>query len=764
MASTSRSGSHCCSSPSITSNMGTASCQSIGVPPNNNQNTIPPPQNITPNSVPIPTPTETPNPDPQTVEATAGLGKRRCQDKTTKGRKQSRVWDCFTRPLLPDGKPDPDNAQCNYCKAIVPASSSKNGTSSCWSHGRNCKVNPLFEKPIEKGQPILCRDNVTGAPQYHKFNQGRIDEKLYKMIIRDELPFRHVEGYGFKEFLYEAQPQWVQPSRKLVAKGVWELYQSEKGKMMSIFAQHAKRVSVTTDTWTSIQNINYMVVTAHFMDSDWKLHKRIINFCSITSHKGEDIGRVLEQCLREWDINRVFTITVDNASSNDLAVVYMKRRLRNMNTLSFDGDFLHLRCACHIINLIVKDGIKELENGIDAIWHCVKFIRSSSSRLDKFREFSVLEHLNKNANVPLDVITRWNSTYLMLDAALKYEKVFGRMADEDAQFQHYFEEKDTKGRKRTGPLVEEDWRNAQAFVHFLKKFYEATLKLSAWKTVTANLQFKEMIGLQTEIDKKASDPSDEILQRVAMGMKAKFDKYWGSFEIMNQIMVIANVLDPRWKLQYQKKAFARVGIRPAKIEIITRDLKNILLRMYDEYRCCEAGLSQSNQSDGVAAMEGLELDDLEDGQAEILVDLMQERLENEHEMISNEVDKYLADRYVNPLVKGFDVSQWWRVNAVAYPTLSKLAKDIFAIPCSTVASENAFSLGKRVVDPFRSSLTPQMVEALICTSDWLRVEQPNFYSKPTTEELSLYKDLEELQKATAALHLGGANSSTTTAL
>ncbi|PRQ28738.1 putative transcription factor/ chromatin remodeling BED-type(Zn) family [Rosa chinensis] len=262
MASTSRSGSNCCSSPSITSNMVTGSYQSVSVSPNDNQNPLPPVGNLppidnstpteTPNLVPTTTPTETPNPDPESVEAAAGLGKRKGVDKTTKGRKQSRVWECFTRHLLPDGKPDPSNAQCNYCKALVPALSSKNGTSSCWSHGRNCKVNPLFEKPIEKGQTILSRDNVSGAPQYHRFNQGRIDEKLYKMIIRDELPFRHVEGFGFKAFMLEDQPQWIQPSRKLVANGVWELYLSEKGKMMSIFSQHAKRVSVITDTWTSI--------------------------------------------------------------------------------------------------------------------------------------------------------------------------------------------------------------------------------------------------------------------------------------------------------------------------------------------------------------------------------------------------------------------------------------------------------------------------------------------------------------------------------
>jgi hypothetical protein len=327
-------------------------------------------------------------------------------------------------------------------------------------------------------------------------------------------------------------------NRKQVAKGVYERFQFEKAKLLSQLKENETRISITTDTWTSIQNINYLVLTAHFMDSDWTLHKRIINFCTITSHKGEEIGRVVDQCLRSWEITKVFTITVDNASANDVAVTYMKRRLSTCKTLMFGGEFLHLRCACHIINLIVKDGIKELEDGIAAIWNCVKYIRSSSQRLDKFREFSVLENMRANANVPLDVITRWNSTYLMLDAALKYEQVFGRMADEDMQFRAYFEESG-----RVGPPSEENWRDAQAFTVFLKRFYDATVKLSAWKSVTANLVFAEMIGLQIEIDKhmKSIDP---VLKRVATSMKAKFDKYWGSFESVNKIIMIANVLDP----------------------------------------------------------------------------------------------------------------------------------------------------------------------------------------------------------------------------
>ena len=49
-----------------------------------------------------------------------------------------------------------------------------------------------------------------------------------------------------------------------------------------------------------------------------------------------------------------------------------------------------------------------------------------------------------------------------------------------------------------------------------------------------------------------------------------------------------------------------------------------------------------------------------------------------------------------------------------------LGTGCFGSPISTVASESAFSTGGRILDEFRSSLTPFMVEALVCTQDWLR--------------------------------------------
>ena len=120
-----------------------------------------------------------------------------------------------------------------------------------------------------------------------------------------------------------------------------------------------------------------MSLTAHFIDDDWKLYKRILNFCVISNHKGDTIGKLIESCLIKSEIERVFTITVDNVSSNDVAINYLKQKLRNWKGNVLDGEFLHMRCATHIVNLIVISGLKEMHGSVVGIRNVVRYIRSS---------------------------------------------------------------------------------------------------------------------------------------------------------------------------------------------------------------------------------------------------------------------------------------------------------------------------------------------------------------------------------------------------
>ena len=75
----------------------------------------------------------------------------------------------------------------------------------------------------------------------------------------------------------------------------------------------------------------------------------------------------IEKCLKHRGIDRVLTLTVDNASSNDTTIAYLKKCFKHVFVL--DGDFVHVRCCAHILNLIVCDGLKDV-NDMDSNSKC----------------------------------------------------------------------------------------------------------------------------------------------------------------------------------------------------------------------------------------------------------------------------------------------------------------------------------------------------------------------------------------------------------
>ncbi|TXG57250.1 hypothetical protein EZV62_018563 [Acer yangbiense] len=312
------------------------------------------------------------------------------------------------------------------------------------------------------------------------------------MIVIDELPFSFVEGKGFREFIRNACPRFDIPSQRTVTRDVLQLYVDEKAML-----------------------------------------------------KRETIGKLIETCLLDWGIKIVCTITVDNASENKSAIEYMKKKMSNWkaDVMVLAGEFMHLRCCAHIINLIVKDGLKELDESIASIRNIMKYIRSSPSRLKKFKSCAKLEKIDCGRVVVMDGPTRWNLTYLMLETALIFQKAFERMEDDDEFYNSYFNESDN-GRKKEGPPNMVHWDKAKKFVRFLKTFYNVTLKFSATLSVTSNMYFNEICKILSLLN-SMSGLGDLELATMATNMKKKFNKYWSSADQVNKLLTVSIVFDPR---------------------------------------------------------------------------------------------------------------------------------------------------------------------------------------------------------------------------
>ena len=153
----------------------------------------------------------------------------------------------------------------------------------------------------------------------------------------------------------------------------------------------------------------------------------------------------------------------------------------------------------------------------------------------------------------------------------------------------------------------------------------------------------------------------------------------------------------------------------SKIRVSLRDLVDFYAFSHPKAKKVDHGVSSSSCSigDKFTKPSGVDNEEVLDF-GEIMSQMFRRESGNlESCEEKSELDKYLGDAYESLNDPSFDLLMWWKDQKKRYPILAKMARDVLAIPVSTVASESAFSTGGRVVDSFRTSLTPKMVEALI---------------------------------------------------
>ena len=107
--------------------------------------------------------------------------------------------------------------------------------------------------------------------------------------------------------------------------------------------------------------------------------------------------------------------------------------------------------------------------------------------------------------------------------------------------------------------------------------------------------------------------------------------------------------------------------------------------------------------------------------SELLSESESEEEVEEIDAVRDELNLYHAKKVPMPEAKPGedkpprpDRAQWWKKHTDMFPTLSKIANRVLAVPASSVPSERVFSVGGTLVSKKRSRLTPGHVEMLLC--------------------------------------------------
>lgn len=636
--------------------------------------------------------------DASPSETTTG-GEKRKRD----GKIRSKVWDHFTKV---ENKPE---CVCNHCERVF-SCTTNGGTTHLKRHifWRRCKVYNLEnEDKSEK-----CLSDANGCLEQEsefirkKFDQERSWRDLTELIIKWELPFNLVEDPSFQKYIRGIYPKYKFLSWDAMRNDCVKQYETEKNFIKEILGSSKPRVCLTTETWTSHKDLPYMALRVHFIDNGWKLHTRIIKFAMVpVEESGENLANIITNCLVEWNIDKICTITLGNCAANDVLARSLLQHYSSRGSLLLQGRAVQVRCWGHVLNLIVQEGLDEIKDSICRVRNAVKYVKVSPRRKIDFLQYADQEGISRSKMLVLDVSTRWDTTYKMLGSALHYQRAYDRMRSRDPHFKH--------------PPTPEDWEKAKIVRHFLKTFSVVYKTFSGANRCKANVFFYEVCRILTYLRDAATDLGS-LLGRMSLNMLEKFEKYWIEKE-PNILLSIAVVLDPRFKLQYLRFCYNKIYDSSLVGDLMGR-VEDELHKLFDEY------VAQYEASSKIID-EGTSLV-TRTSSLKNKTNFLEEfyNLTEEEDIFQSkpELDVYLEENLHRSKTPGdeeeFDILQWWKANSSKFPVLSRMAHDILAIPVSSIPSKCAFRTDGGVLNKFQSSLLPSTIEALVCTQDWIRGE------------------------------------------
>ncbi|XP_073224762.1 zinc finger BED domain-containing protein RICESLEEPER 1-like [Cicer arietinum] len=175
---------------------------------------------------------------------------------------------------------------------------------------------------------------------------------------------------------------------------------------------------------------------------------------------------------------------------------------------------------------------------------------------------------------------------------------------------------------------------------------------------------------------------------MAENMLGKFEKYWN---VVHEIMGVAVVLGHRYKIELLEYYYVKLYGNDANDQV--KSIRQLCYDLLYEYQ-----LKMNNGSSSDSQMLDVHFSNVEGDGLEDYDLYVRRKKKARTSFVKTELDVYLEEE-VLPRSPGFDILLWWKLSGVKYPKLQTIAKDVLAIPVSTVASESAFSIGGHILSP-----------------------------------------------------------------
>lgn len=516
---------------------------------------------------------------------------------------------------------------------------------------------------------------VPKACSYHA--KTKYDNSLMELFTKDMQPFSIVEDTGFRKFVNTLNPSYQLPSRKYISNTLLPALYEQKYNSMQEEVKNVRAVTVTTDCWTSLNSDSFMATTIHYINENFE-PKAVLLECSSSpeSHTSSNLASELNRIITLWGLeNKVLLAVSDNAANIKKAI---KEELQ----------WRHFGCYAHTLNLIVKDALKAVEPIITKVRTLVAHFKRSSSATQKLKE--VQKQLGKDPLKLLqDVVTRWNSTFYMIQRILQMEDVIRTTM--------------ALLNSTNLPIISvEEWQLLTDIQKVLQPMEEVTKIICGQNYVTLSSVIILTKGLENIYNEFKNSEQSPIIKDMTDTFLNGISERLGDLE-NSKTLLVSTFVDPRFKNIGFSSAF--VGDRAKKLVITLVSNKIAELPSTSDQTETQS-LDNGNSEDKLAPTSSTSIWGLFDKKA-------QTATKNETPATSRaiiEVQRYLEEDLLN---RHEDPLKWWQKHSYNYPHLSKVVIEKFGVVATSVPCERIFSASGQIITERRSRISSEKVKKIM---------------------------------------------------
>ncbi|XP_065905197.1 zinc finger BED domain-containing protein 4-like isoform X2 [Dysidea avara] len=231
---------------------------------------------------------------------------------TDKKQKSPSVLKHYEVPeILPDGN---FKAKCNYCQKDITGSTK--ATTNWWKHLRRVHSTILDEEQNEAGsQSTITQPQKKYDSKRPK--QSLVTNALVDFVTDDLVPISVVDSTRFKALLGALDPQYQLPTHEHFSTVLLKSKYESLKRSLCDQLRETNTINLTIDIWSNHLNRSYLSVAGHYISDQWSLESVMLGCSQVTGrHTADKLKLWYEGIVSDFNISEKVQHIITDCRTN----------------------------------------------------------------------------------------------------------------------------------------------------------------------------------------------------------------------------------------------------------------------------------------------------------------------------------------------------------------------------------------------------------------------------------------------------------------